>query len=73
MPILRPQKEATLDGFPVVDARGSALSYTRRFLEMWGIPEETARAADDNELLGFASEKVVDWDEFIELVPIRSI
>ena len=66
--ILRAQQEATLDGILVVDDQGAILSYNRRFLEMWGIPEETARGADDNELLGFASEKVEDWDEFIELV-----
>jgi len=66
--ILRAQQEATLDGILVVDDRGSILSYNRRFLEMWGIPEEAAKRADDNELLGFASEKVQDWDEFIELV-----
>jgi len=66
--ILRAQQEATLDGILVVDDHGSILSYNRRFLEMWGIPEETARAADDNELLGFASEKVQNWNEFIELV-----
>ena len=66
--ILRAQQESTLDGILVVDDRGTILSYNRRFLEMWGIPEEVARAADDNELLGFASEKVKDWDEFIELV-----
>jgi diguanylate cyclase (GGDEF)-like protein/PAS domain S-box-containing protein len=66
--ILRAQQEATLDGILVVDDQGSILSYNRRFLEMWGIPEEVARAADDNELLGFASEKVTNWDEFIELV-----
>ena len=66
--ILRAQQEATLDGILVVDDRGAILSYNRRFLEMWGIPEEAARAADDNELLGFASQKVVDWNEFIELV-----
>jgi len=66
--ILRAQQEATLDGILVVDDRGSILSYNRRFLEMWGIPENAAKAADDNELLGFASEKVQDWDEFIELV-----
>jgi diguanylate cyclase (GGDEF)-like protein/PAS domain S-box-containing protein len=66
--ILRSQQEATLDGILVVDDKGSILSYNRRFLEMWGIPEETAKAADDNELLGFASDKVEDWDEFIELV-----
>src|ERR1019366_7443118 len=62
--ILRAQQEATLDGILVVDDRGSILSYNRRFLEMWGIPEEAARAADDNELLGFASDKVTNWNEF---------
>lgn len=66
--ILRAQQEATLDGILVVDDRGAILSYNRRFLEMWGIPEDAAAAADDNELLGFASEKVENWDEFIELV-----
>src|SRR5258706_370788 len=66
--ILRAQQEATLDGILVVDDKGAILSFNRPFLEMWGIPEEAAKAADDNELLGFASEKVVDWDEFIELV-----
>jgi diguanylate cyclase (GGDEF)-like protein/PAS domain S-box-containing protein len=66
--ILRAQQEATLDGILVVDDGGAILSYNRRFLEMWGIPEETAAKADDNELLGFASEKVVNWDEFIDLV-----
>jgi len=66
--ILRSQQEATLDGILVVDDKGAILSYNRRFLDMWGIPEEAAKAADDNELLGFASDKVEDWDEFIELV-----
>src|SRR3954470_22824452 len=66
--ILRAQQEATLDGILVVDDRGTILSYNRRFLEMWGIPEETARGADDNELLGFASQKVEKWDDFIDLV-----
>ena len=66
--ILRAQQEATLDGILVVDDGGAILSYNRRFLDMWGIPEEAARAADDNELLGFASEKVKNWDEFIEVV-----
>jgi diguanylate cyclase (GGDEF)-like protein/PAS domain S-box-containing protein len=66
--ILRAQQEATLDGILVVDDRGSILSYNHRFLEMWGIPDSVAADADDNELLGFASEKVQNWDEFIELV-----
>jgi len=66
--ILRAQQEAMLDGILVVDLRGNVLSYNRRFLEIWNIPESIASQGDDNELLGFASEAVADWESFIELV-----
>ncbi len=66
--ILKAQQEATLDGILVVDNDGNILSYNRRFLEIWGIPPDVAASADDNELLGYAAERVVDWDSFIELV-----
>src|SRR5947207_2270377 len=66
--ILKAQQEATLDGILVVDPQGNVLSYNRRFLEIWGIPEDVAAKSDDNELLGYAAELVADWDAFIELV-----
>src|SRR5437868_3906811 len=66
--ILRAQQEATIDGILVVDANGRILSYNRRFLEIWRIPENVAAVADDNELLGYAAELVSDWDAFIEQV-----
>jgi diguanylate cyclase (GGDEF)-like protein/PAS domain S-box-containing protein len=66
--ILRAQQEATLDGILVVDSAGRILSYNRRFLEIWGIPPEIAGGADDNELLGYAAERVANWDDFINLV-----
>ncbi len=66
--ILKAQQEATLDGILVVDTEGKILSYNRRFLEIWGVPTAAAATADDNELLGYAAERVVDWDDFIELV-----
>ena len=66
--ILKAQQEATLDGILVVDSTGNVLSYNRRFLEIWRIPESVAATADDNELLGYAAEAVQDWDNFIELV-----
>ncbi|HXG59291.1 MAG TPA: EAL domain-containing protein [Thermoanaerobaculia bacterium] len=66
--ILRAQQEATLDGILVVDSQGRILSYNRRFLEIWGIPEEVAARGDDNELLGWAANAVADWDSFIALV-----
>jgi diguanylate cyclase (GGDEF)-like protein/PAS domain S-box-containing protein len=66
--ILRAQQEATFDGILVIDADGRVLSYNRRFLEIWRIPESVVTRADDNQLLGYAAEAVADWDGFIELV-----
>src|SRR6185436_15748749 len=66
--ILEAQQESTLDGILVVDSAGRVLTYNRRFLEIWGIPPEVASRADDNELLGYATALVTDWDAFIELV-----
>src|ERR1700736_2893245 len=66
--ILKAQQEATADGILVVDLDGRVLSYNQRFLDLWGIPAEVAASGDDNELLGYASERVADWDGFIELV-----
>ncbi|HVG25371.1 MAG TPA: EAL domain-containing protein [Thermoanaerobaculia bacterium] len=68
MAILRAQQDATLDGILVVDNSGRILSYNRRFLEIWGIPDHIAARADDNALLGYAADAVADWDAFIELV-----
>jgi len=66
--ILKAQQEATIDGILVVDSSGNVLSYNRRFLEIWQIPEDVAATADDNELLGYATDAVRNWDAFIELV-----
>jgi diguanylate cyclase (GGDEF)-like protein/PAS domain S-box-containing protein len=66
--ILKAQQEATLDGILVIDREGKVLTYNRRFLEIWGIPDEVALSGDDNELLGYAADAVVNWDDFIELV-----
>jgi diguanylate cyclase (GGDEF)-like protein/PAS domain S-box-containing protein len=65
---LRAQQEATLDGILVVDNDGRVLSYNRRFLEIWGIPVDAVDGADDNELLGYAAERVANWDDFINVV-----
>ncbi|HVE73102.1 MAG TPA: EAL domain-containing protein [Thermoanaerobaculia bacterium] len=68
MAILRAQQDATLDGILVVDNAGRILSYNRRFLEIWNIPDHVADRGDDNTLLGYAAEAVADWESFIELV-----
>jgi len=65
MAILRAQQEATIEGTLVVDNQGRILSYNRRFLEIWRIPEQVAAQADDNTLLGYAADAVADWASFI--------
>src|SRR6476646_5526584 len=66
--VLKAQQDAMLDGILVIDREGRVMSYNRRFLEIWRIPETAASAGDDNELLGYAADLVEDWDEFINLV-----
>jgi diguanylate cyclase (GGDEF)-like protein/PAS domain S-box-containing protein len=66
--ILKAQQEATLEGVLVVDPNGRVLSYNRRFLEIWGIPEDLAAKGDDEQLLAVAATKVAQWDSFIEQV-----
>src|SRR5437764_2790386 len=66
--VLKAQQDAMLDGILVIDREGRVMSYNRRFLEIWRIPDTAAATGDDNELLGYASDLVEDWDEFINLV-----
>lgn len=63
--ILQAQQEATLDGILVVDREGKVLSFNRRFLEIWGIPELVAARGVDAELLSHAFAVVKDRDSFI--------
>jgi len=66
--ILKAQQEAMLDGILVVGPDARVLSYNRRFLEIWGIPEEVASKGDDEQLLSYAADKVAHWDSFIDQV-----
>ncbi len=66
--IFKAQQEATVDGVLVVDPDGRVLSYNRRFLEMWSIPEDAAVEGSDDHLLEFAARQVADWAGFIDLV-----
>ncbi|MBK5259599.1 MAG: EAL domain-containing protein [Thermoanaerobaculia bacterium] len=66
--ILKAQQEATLDGILVVDNSGRILSFNRRLLEIWRIPEGVARGGTDRDLLSYAETLVEDWEGFISLV-----
>jgi len=66
--ILKAQQDAMLDGVLVVSPEGRVLSYNRRFLDLWGIPDDAAKTANDQQLLAFAAKKVAHWDSFIQEV-----
>jgi hypothetical protein len=66
--ILKAQQEATVDGILIVDPQGRILSHNRRFLEIWGIPDDVAAHADDQKLLSYVRDMVADWDGFIQLI-----
>jgi|GEM_PF-298575 len=66
--LLQTQLETTIDGILFVDPEGRILSYNRRFLDMWGIPEDILKSRFDERALQFALEKVADSHEFLDRV-----
>jgi len=63
--ILRAQQEATLDGILVVDTNQRILSYNRRFLDIWRIPQTAVDTGKDEVLLASARQLIANWDAFI--------
>jgi PAS domain S-box-containing protein len=56
--------EASLDGVLVVDQHGAVVDFNQRFLDIWGLPEENIRGADQALLIRHASALMVDAAEF---------
>jgi PAS domain S-box-containing protein len=60
--------ESTADGILVVDHDGHVLSFNKKFLTMWRIPNSVAASGDDNLLLAFVLDQMKETDTFIEKV-----
>ncbi len=60
--------ESTADGILVVDLQGYILSYNRRFLDLWHIPDELTASDRDAHLLDFVLDQIRDRDAFIARV-----
>jgi two-component system cell cycle sensor histidine kinase/response regulator CckA len=65
---LRVILDSTDDGILAVDASGKTIFSNRRFVELWRIPQSLADTCDDNAMLGFVLEQLVDPDGFLRKV-----
>jgi PAS domain S-box-containing protein len=66
--LLEAQTEASLDGILVVDENGKIISFNKRFVEMWGIPQDVIESRSDEKALGSILAKLSDPDEFLKKV-----
>jgi PAS domain S-box-containing protein len=63
--IQRATLEATSDGILVVDEDGRIVSYNRRFVELWDIPEDVVLSRDHSVALAFVLDQLKDPGGFV--------
>lgn len=66
--ILRATLESTNDGILVVNQEGKVTHFNQRFAWMWRISQELLDRKDDNELLAYVLDQLVDPHAFLEKV-----
>ncbi|HEY3204553.1 MAG TPA: PAS domain S-box protein, partial [Thermoanaerobaculia bacterium] len=66
--LLRATLEATADGILVVDTEGKIVSFNRKFVEMWGIPESVIASRDDNQAIAFVLDQLRDPERFVKKI-----
>jgi PAS domain S-box-containing protein len=66
--LYRATLDATADGLLVVDHRGRIVSFNRKFIEMWRIPEDIIEASDDDRALAFVLDQLADPQGFLSKV-----
>lgn len=69
--LLSSQAEASPDGILVVGPDNRIRLHNRRFLELWGIPEELTAAGNDAPVLELARSRAADPDGFFSLLAWR--
>ena len=66
--LLRSTLESTADGILVVDTAGKIVSFNRKFVEMWRIPERIVASRDDRQALAFVLDQLRDPERFLKKV-----
>lgn len=66
--LLEAALESTADGLLVVDVEGKIVTYNRKFVEMWRIPEGIVASRDDEKALGYVLDQLKAPDAFLRKV-----
>ena len=70
--ILQAILDSTGDGILVVDEYGNVIHYNNRFCEIWTIPNEVLNTKNNDKIIDYIKEQLVDPDEFINSVKEKS-
>ena len=65
---LSTQQDTSLDAILLVDENAKIISYNRKFVEMWGIPEELIRSQQDDPVLHSVVGGIEHPDDFVARV-----
>lgn len=60
--------ESTFGGILVIDRKDKVVSYNKKFMEMWNIPESILESGEDEQLLGFVLYQLKYPDEFLKKI-----
>jgi diguanylate cyclase (GGDEF)-like protein/PAS domain S-box-containing protein len=66
--LLHATLESTADGLLVVDLHGRIVSFNRKFLDLWRLPDAVVASKDDQQALDFAVEQLQDPEAFLKKV-----
>ena len=66
--LLTTQQETSQDAILAVNENEAIISYNRRFIELWGIPEGLMERRDDRPVLKHVVDQVVNPEQFIARV-----
>lgn len=60
--------ESTADGILIVDENGNVLKTNKKFAELWKIPSDILKSGDDDQLLSYVLDQLVDPKKFLSKV-----
>lgn len=66
--LLSAQQEASIDGILVVDENAKIISFNRRFVEIMEIPAQLLETREDQPVLQYVTDKMVDPESFLAKV-----